>query len=786
MDRQTSPAAWPLGGRLLVGLLIGLLGLSACGGGGDDTGSNAPPSGTPPVSNPPSSGDSYVPLSWNDAEPNSQYTLADGTLVSRLGGRVRDRHAREQSEAASNLGQDLYQVFAPHYFERRTHDITLYDQAVPGKPDNRMLTVVVRPQWWWYGTNFRHGFIGRRDGDPQGPAAVALYGDNGGMKLLPAFSLKSGQELKTPLANYDSLPGDPNSNYDTDLAVPPKDGEFVLVKEIRYSPGLRRELRAGDLVEFELGIFLAGKQGDALGRFNYYADAIVYQMGSPGARAWQRGPCCNAGQIPWDSKLMPESALAGGRNMTLHEDASYEPEMNLMQAGTNIAGRNIQRFAEGRRLFHSSFLNGAHMEAGNPTLLSQVANKAGPNFQQATCIQCHFNNGKSSPGLGVALSNMVVLTGENDAAGQLRIDGRFGGRIAMGLVQDGNKTHDGRQAVLKIASYSSVDGQYADGTRYSLQKPNYTLSDLDGKPLALPARLSVRATPHLAGMGLLEAVPEADIAALAKASERDPDGAVGRLQLVPDLANPAIQRLGRFGWRATSASVLDQAAEALNGDMGVTSRLKPKHLCGLADGASACRAADAAGPEISDAEIDLLTRYVSLLGVPPQRRFAGQQPQGIVATKILSQDAAATAAQEAAELAKQQDVARGGQLFATARCTACHVASLSTGSQHRFAELRQQTIRPYTDLLLHDMGPELSDNYPQGRASGQEWRTAPLWGLGLLASINPNTRYLHDGRARNLEEAVLWHGGQASKSRERFKALSAKERQQLLDFVSSL
>jgi hypothetical protein len=237
-----------------------------------------------------------TPLSW-PPDPPSQYTLADGTLVTRVGGRTRDRHAREQPTVPGT--GDPYDLFAAHYFERRTHEITIYENVSPQNPANRILTLVVRPQWWLYGTNFRHSFIGRRDTDPFAPAAVALYGDNGGMKLLPAGMLPSGQELKTPLPYYAALPGDPGSNYATDLDVPPKDGEFVLVKQITTSAALRRDLLPGELVEFELGIFLAGTQGDALGRFNYYSDVMVYQVGVPGVHAWYRGPCCDSALIPW-------------------------------------------------------------------------------------------------------------------------------------------------------------------------------------------------------------------------------------------------------------------------------------------------------------------------------------------------------------------------------------------------------------------------------------------------------------------------------------------------------
>ena len=320
------------------------------------------------------------------------------------------------------------------------------------------------------------------------------------MKRLAVGALLSGQDLKTPVANYDALGGDPSDNYDTDLAVPPKDGEFVLVKQITASASLKRPLQAGDLIEFELGIFLAGKQGDALGRFNYYSDVTVYKVGSAGSRAWYRGPSSDPTLIPWDSKLIPDEALSGGSLMTLQEDTSNQPEMNFMQAGTNIAGINIQSFQEGRRLFHTSFLTGTHPEPGNPVFTAQ-AGKAGPKFQQPSCIACHAEDGKSTPATAGALNTMVVLTGDSDASGNPVPDTRFGGHLEQGLIVDTGKTFDGRQALLSVASFKTTAGTYADGTAYTLQAPQYALTDTTGKALDLPAHMSVRVAPHLGGHG---------------------------------------------------------------------------------------------------------------------------------------------------------------------------------------------------------------------------------------------------------------------------------------------
>ena len=379
----------------------------------------------------------------------------------------------------------------------------------------------------------------------------------------------------------------------------------------------------------------------------------------------------------------------------------------------------------------------------------------------------------------------TALTGDSDTAGKLVLDGRFGGHLAQGLSVEAGTTYDGGQGILKIGSYLESTGKYADNSAYTLQKPQYVLTDVAGKTLDLPARMSMRAAPHMAGMGLLEAVPESALAALAAASAKDLDGAVGKPQIIADPLDATIKRVGRFGWRGTSATVLQQTSAALNSDMGVTSAMYPTHFCGLATDGTACRTADAKGAELSEKDVELIVRYASLLAVPAARHFPGQQPLGKPGDKVTAQTPAQNAAELAAENLMQARVKRGGTLFATARCVACHMASLTTG-EHKFAELRKQVIRPYTDLLLHDMGPELADNYPQGVATGQEWRTAPLWGIGLLKTINAITRYLHDGRARTIEEAVLWHGGQGEKSRERFKALSADDRQQMVDFINSL
>jgi CxxC motif-containing protein (DUF1111 family) len=704
----------------------------------------------PPPPVPPSA--SYQPLLWPDDAAPIHYTQDDGTLVTHVGGRVRDRHAREP------IVDDSYQVFPPHYFERRTHEIVIHDDAVPGTSgEQRVLTLVVRPQHYWYGTNFRHGYIGRRSEDPLEPTSVALYADNGGMKLLPG-----GVAAQTPIANYAQLGQDPNSNYTPPAGTP--GNAFVLVKEIRTAANEgHRALRKGDLVEFELGIFLAGNP-DVIGRFNYYAEALVYRAGSHGIVSWFRGPGYGV-QRPLDALAMPGEALSAGPWMTLHEDTSSEPFRMLQQASHNIAGYNMQPWAEGRRLIHTSFASGRHSEESN-TVFTAHAGKTAPRFSQTRCVDCHTGNGRSSPVVGAPLNRLGVFVGVAGAGTQAP-DARFGLRLQQGTYREAGANLDGREAELVLTGYTELAGRYADGSGYVLRRPNYALRDRAGQPLALPTALSVRVAPSLIGLGLLEAVPEQQLERLALAQQGDPDGVAGRLQIVADPRDASLSRVGRFGWKAAVATLEQQASLAFNTDMGVSSPLMASLECARGSQGTACAQVDNDSAKLTAADIHQTTLYLSLLGVPPRRDFDNP----------LEQDAQARA--------RQLRVKRGAQLFEAARCSTCHTPELRTG-HHRFAELRYQTIRPYSDLLLHDMGSDLADSYVEGRATAREWRTPPLWGLGLAASIDPNVRYLHDGRAATLEEAVLWHGGQGTAAKQRFEAMNAEDRRALVDFLKSL
>ncbi len=486
-----------------------------------------------------------------------------------------------------------------------------------------------------------------------------------------------------------------------------------------------RPLQIGDRVEIEISQFLESVRN---GRLNYYGTTFLYVVGQ-GVRPWyQENESVPGGSI--DSRVLPANAWLGGLT-TLPYQYSNEPADRFKQTAGNISPASGQPFMLGRRLHHTEFDTGAHTEPGNPSFLAQ-AGKLGPKFVAKSCVECHVNNGRAlPPGVGATLALSVVKVSADDAGAPHPVYGEELQHRVTGGVAEGAAT---------LASYTTIPGVYGDGTPYSLRKPNYAFSGPS------PAFFSVRLAPPLVGLGLLEAVDETTILALADPSDADGDGISGRPQLVPDPEDAAKLRLGRFTYKAAQARVTHQIAYALNRDMGVASAVFP-----VLDGANAPSA-----PEISTAELEQMNRYVSLLGVGARRNL---------------HDAVAL---------------RGEQLFKDLGCVRCHAPTLATGPRHPYAELRGQTISPYTDLLLHDLGAGLADNFAEEAATGAEWRTAPLWNIGLTAGVSGGEAYLHDGRARTLEEAILWHGGEGETAKEGFRTAPAADRAALVKFLKSL
>ncbi len=406
----------------------------------------------------------------------------------------------------------------------------------------------------------------------------------------------------------------------------------------------------------------------------------------------------------------------------------------------NMAPSRWNQLLDGKRFF---LLNWAEPQAG-----TRSGDGLGPLFNAVSCSFCHFKDGRGHPpeegGAEIPLLVRLSVLGENGAA---LPEPRYGWQLqehgAQGLRGEG-RIH---------VHWEEVRGRYPDGEPYTLRQPRLDIQDLAQGPFAAGTRMSARMPPALLGLGLLEAVPDVAILALADPGDADGDGISGRPNYVPDLRNGG-KALGRFGWKANQPTLEQQNATALQEDMGITSDLLPAHACGAHQ--EPCRTAGHGGqPEASGYELGRITLYTRLLAVPARRDW---------------QDPA---------------VLRGKALFRQAGCESCHHPRFETGP-HSLSELAGQTIRPYTDLLLHDLGPELADGRPDFAADGSEWRTSPLWGLGLVRKVTKDARLLHDGRARGPEEAILWHGGKAAPARERFKQLPRADRAALLLFLDSL
>ncbi len=378
----------------------------------------------------------------------------------------------------------------------------------------------------------------------------------------------------------------------------------------------------------------------------------------------------------------------------------------------------------------------------------------GPVFNAIACASCHINNGRGSPPTSAAdpLEALLVrlsMPGTDNHGGPLPLSNygdQLQHRAINGVKPEGTA----------VVEFTEIPGQFADGTAYTLRKPSVIFTDLQFGALPADFMYSLRLANPVVGLGLLEAIPDSALEQLADPDDSNQDGISGRINRVWSKTLNS-ESIGRFGWKANVASVAEQNAGAALGDMGITTRIHPTDNC--MDAQTKCRKAAAEHAdelEFRSDFFDQLTRYVRLLGVPAQR-----EPDST-------------------------PVQAGAQLFAAIGCVQCHIPTLKTSETAIHPELANQTIHPYTDLLLHDMGEGLADGRPDYLASGREWRTAPLWGIGLTATVSGAEFYLHDGRARNLTEAILWHGGEARTAREAFSALPAESRSSLIKFLQSL
>ncbi len=374
----------------------------------------------------------------------------------------------------------------------------------------------------------------------------------------------------------------------------------------------------------------------------------------------------------------------------------------------------------------------------------------GPIYNNVSCINCHSRDGRGRPpsaneGLVSLLFRLSLPKMEDSVVGKppTPVPG-FGTQLNNRAIV--NADPEGK---VKI-DYTEQTLTTADGTRVHLRYPNYTVTETY-QPLPENVEVSPRVAPVVFGLGLLEAIPEEAILAYADEADVDGDGISGKPNYVWDVVEQQYS-LGRFGWKANQPTLLQQVAAAYNDDMGITTSLfSTENSAGQPQ-----LTKHSAVPEVSDEILDVVTFYVQTLAVPARRNI--DDPQ----------------------------VKHGEQLFAKAQCANCHIPTLRTGVLAGVPSVSNQTIHPYTDMLLHDMGPELADNRPDFHASGSEWRTPPLWGIGLVKRVNGHTNFLHDGRARDLMEAILWHGGEAEASRQIVEQMTKVERDALIAFLESL
>lgn len=404
---------------------------------------------------------------------------------------------------------------------------------------------------------------------------------------------------------------------------------------------------------------------------------------------------------------------------------------------------------------------------------TRASDGLGPLFNARSCQTCHPGDGRGHPPadlspagsrLGMVLRLSVPASPDQIAAHLATIPGH---RPTLPEPTYGSQLQD--RAIAGLAPEGRLDITYqvfpvplAGGEVAHLRRPTYRVGDPGQGPLARDAMFSPRVAPQMIGLGLLEAVPDADIIARADPEDADGDGISGRAAMVwsVEVQAPA---LGRFGHKAGVASLREMVAAAFATDLGLSNPLLPDPAGDCTAAQIACRTAPSGedpglrdGREVDGATLDLVTFYTRNLAVPERRAPADPQ------------------------------ILRGKAVFNSTGCTACHNPKFVTARLPDRPEQSFQLIWPYTDLLLHDMGPGLADHRPEGTASGREWRTAPLWGIGLTEVVTGRASYLHDGRARSLLEAVLWHGGEAQPARDRVVAMPPEDRAALIRFLESL
>ena len=414
------------------------------------------------------------------------------------------------------------------------------------------------------------------------------------------------------------------------------------------------------------------------------------------------------------------------------------------QPAANLDVQRRGEFFIGNAFFNSAWIVAPATAAARDGL--------GPLFNARSCDACHNNDGRGRPPerpgeqpISLVMQFATPTPGSNN---EPQSDPHYGANFnpfAIGGVP--------AEGALQI-SYEELRGAFADGEPYALAAPSYVFEQLAYGELAPDTVFSPRVASSVFGVGLLEALPESQVLEREDPDDKDGDGVSGRANRVwSHLEHRTV--IGRIGWKANQPDVAHQTAAAFAAEMGMSSSLRPGQNCTPAQ--TLCARAPTGGePEVSDEIFRRIVEYQRMLGVPARRDLDAPE------------------------------VRRGAELFRQANCAACHRTTFRIGDVAGAPWLANQTVHPFSDLLLHDMGLALADGRADFDATGSEWRTAPLWGLGLQQIVNGHTRLLHDGRARNVSEAILWHGGEAERAKEAYRMMSKRDRAALLAFLNSL
>ena len=453
---------------------------------------------------------------------------------------------------------------------------------------------------------------------------------------------------------------------------------------------------------------------------------------------------------------VPALALSGGSFS--NDDAGSSA---CLHATPTLDAKQAELFALGYKMFNNrwAFFWFENAEFGR-----------GPTSNAQSCTTCHLNNGR---GIAPATPH-AVIAGVDGAVRDHHITVPFetAPNMVIRISVKGDGAHGGplphpdygdQLQIFGVKEVVPAEGQFkvewhekvstlADGEPVALRSPVITITDLAYSPLNGNAMIAARLAPPLIGLGLLEAVSEDTIVAVA--ARQSIEGILGKPNRVWDESQHKMV-LGRFGLKANHGSIREQVASAFLNDIGLSSPVYPDQNCPPVQ--KVCKELMVAGkPEITKLRLDATELYVRSLTVPMRRQTQDSQ------------------------------VKRGEALFAKAHCSVCHLSELQTGESASLPQPAGQTIHPYTDMLLHDMGDGLADGRPDFLAGPGEWRTSPLWGIGLSATVNGANAFLHDGRARSFTEAIMWHGGEAEVSREAFRNFPREDRAALLFFLNSL